>query len=542
MTACSKYHIKYLLCSLLLLALILSDSLAFASSNVPLGSWVYGFLERLVNTGLVDHASIEMRPLSRQEVAEILAQVIRKIEKNEENGFRNVLVEDQFATLVEEFQWELQRMGVYPFGEKTEAKWYCLKPLDTAQIKLGYAEDPFLLENSMADKRAEGFNLRVGAAGRAELADYVSLYVHPEYRYDRDQNKGYLLETYGKLTLFNVELEAGRDSQWWGPGYHGSLLLSSNALPLDLVKLSSATPFQFPWIFRYLGYFELNFFLAQLEENREFPHCKLMGMRFNWSPSSFVELGVSRVIQYNGKGGPTPHGLGDYWEMLTTTHTTTGPEEEAGALDTNQIYSADATLRFRDIGRYVFLANSIVLYAELGGEDMAETKEGIPVISSHSNPGWIAGGLLQDLFTLEGLDFRAEYARTGGIWYRHHEYTSGYTYKDVIIGHHMGGNSDDLYFRLSSWLSKNLQVALDFDQERHNRTSNLPKWVLIQTPPPIVQITERYLESSILLFRPWDIPLDATVSSRIIKTKNAGGEPGKNQWNFLIGFNLSYEF
>ncbi len=533
---------KFFFLSFLLLGLILTTPHAFASSNVPLQSWVYDHLERLVNTGLVDHASLAMKPLSRQEVAEILAQVIHKIEKHEETyDFRNVLVEDQLMTLIEEFKWELQRMGAYPLGEPAEAKWYSLKPLDTAQIKLGYAEDPFLLENSMADKRAEGFNLRVGGTSRVELADYFSLFVHPEYRYDRDQNKGYLLETYGKLTLFNVELEAGRDSQWWGPGYHGSLLFSSNALPLDLVKLSSATPFQLPWIFRYLGYFELNFFLAQLEEHRDSPYAKLMGMRLNYAPAPFLEFGFSRVILCDGEAQPS-YSLGDYWDALTTTHSTTGFEERHGALETDQIYSFDATLRLRNIGRYFPLANSLVLYGEFGGEDMPGDFTIIPQSSSirNANPGYIAGILLQDLFTLEGLDFRAEYAWTNEIWYGHHFFTSGYTYKGVVVGHHMGGNSDDLFFRLSHWLNKNFQVALDFDQERHGlkREPNPPAGF----PAMPVLVTERYLESSILLFRPQDIPLSAMLACRVIQTKNAEFEQGENHTNYLLRLELGYEF
>ena len=529
--------------SFLLLGLILSGSFAFASSNVPMQSWVYDHLERLVNTGLVDHASLAMKPLSRQEVAEILAQVIHKIEKNNEEtyGFRNVLVEDQLMTLIEEFKWELQRMGAYPLGEKAEAKWYSLKPLDTAQIKLGYAEDPFLLENSNADKRAQGFNLRLGGTSRVELAEYVSLYVHPEYRYDDKENKGYFLETYGKLTLFNVELEVGRDNQWWGPGYHGSLLLSSNALPLDLVKLSSATPFQLPWIFRYLGFFELNFFLAKLEEHRDSPYTKLMGMRMNYAPAPFLELGFSRVILCDGEAQPS-YSLGDYWDVLTTTHTTTPGEEQAGVLETDQIYSFDVTLRLRNIGRYFPLATSIVLYGEFGGEDMPGEFTVIPRSQGiqDANPGYIGGILLQDLFTLEGLDFRAEYGRTNQIWYQHHFFTSGYTYKGVIIGHHMGGNSDDLYFRLSHWLNKNFQVALDFDQERHGLTP-VPKPLPGRTATT-VQVTERYLESSILLFRPQDIPLSAMLACRVIDTKNADFEPGENHTNYLLRLECSYEF
>jgi len=524
---------------------LLHGSLAFASSNIPLHSWIYESVERLVNSGLVDQASLSTKPLSRQEIAEILAQAIGKIEKGEETyGIQNDLLEDQLETLIEEFKWELQRMGAYPLGEKEKARWYSIKPLETAYARTAYAEDPYLLENSKGDRLAHGFNLRLGGSSRLELAEYLSLYVHPEYRYDDDQNKGYLLETYGKLTLANIELEVGRDSLWWGPGYHGSLLLSDHALPLDLVKLSSATPFQLPWIFRYMGSFDLSLFLAQLEENRDFPHAKLVGMRVVWSPAPFFEMGGSRVTLFDGKGTPS-YSLADYWDIFTTRRTATAK------IETNQIYSLDMALRLRNIGRYVLLANSIELYVELGGEDIPGERRGIPfpLVPSpaylrHAKPGGIWGVLLRDLFTLEGLDLRIEYAKTYPAWYRHHVYTSGYTYKGVILGHHMGGNSDDLYFRLSHWLSKNLQVALDFDQERHG-LSRLPSedhFAVANPREGLVRETQRYLESSILLFRPMDIPLSATLAYRFIDTKNADFQRGENHRNHLLRFDLTYEF
>src|SRR4029079_6332013 len=56
----------------------------------------------------------------------------------------------------------------------------------------------------------------------------------------------YLREASLKLTFWNVALEFGRGSQWWGPGYHGSLLLTDHAFPLDMIKLGSDEPSRMP--------------------------------------------------------------------------------------------------------------------------------------------------------------------------------------------------------------------------------------------------------------------------------------------------------
>jgi hypothetical protein len=496
---------------------------ASASSNIPLHSWIYEHLERLVNSGLVDQASLSTKPLNRRQAAEIVAQAVRNLEGGAiVSGLQRPLLEDQLELLIEEFKWELQRMGSYPFGEEGQPppRWFSLKPLETAYVKGSYAEDPYLLENSKADLWAHGFDLRLGGSSRLELAEYLSFYVHPEYRYDEEQNKGYFLETYGKLSFLNLELEVGRDSRWWGPGYHGSLLLSDHALPLELVEISSASPFRLPWFLRHLGTFDLSFFLARLEEERDFPHAKLMGMRIDWSPFPFLELGASRVILFDGKGRPSYSGP-DYLEVLVARK-----ENKPGKFNNNQLASLDATLRIRDLVRYFPLANSLVLYGEYGGEDMAGEKRGVPY---PYKAGVIVGFLLQDLFTAEGLDLRGEYARTHKVWYRHGVYWSGYTYRGVLLGHHMGGDADDLYFRLSQWLSRKVQAALDFDQQRYGLSRSR-------------HMREMYVEGSVLLFRPWDLPLSFSLAHRFIETRNAGFQRGEDHRNILLSLEAKLHF
>ena len=93
-----------------------------------------------------------------------------------------------------------------------------------------------------------------------------------------------LLKGYGKLSPWNVEIEAGRDSLWFGQGYHGTLLMTNNAFPLNLVKISNPNPTLLPWIFQYLGPFKYTVFVSWMEEHRDHPHCNLGGLRLNFKP------------------------------------------------------------------------------------------------------------------------------------------------------------------------------------------------------------------------------------------------------------------
>src|SRR5262249_62350398 len=105
-----------------------------------------------------------------------------------------------------------------------------------------------------------------------------------------------------KLTFQNIALEVGRGAQWWGPGYHGSLLLTDHAFPLDMIKLGSDEAFQLPWKLRDLGEWKVNAFLARLEGDQTFSHENIFGLRVSYLPTAWLELGATRLTQFGGSG------------------------------------------------------------------------------------------------------------------------------------------------------------------------------------------------------------------------------------------------
>ena len=84
------------------------------------------------------------------------------------------------------------------------------------------------------------------------------------------------------------------------------------------------------------------------------------------------------------------------------------------------------------------------------------------------------GLYLPSLFGFERIDLRAEYARNDVneqpyVWYTHDVYNAGYTYRGMVMGHHMGTESRD-YFLEMSWLvpEKEARLSLSLDREEHN--------------------------------------------------------------------------
>ena len=112
---------------------------------------------------------------------------------------------------------------------------------------------------------------------------------------------------------------------------------------------------------------------------------------------------------------------------------------------------------------------SIKFYVDAAGEDEAG---GLP-----SNWGYLYGLQFNDILKTGRTDLRFEYADnhvTGkpNVFYTHSLYTSGYTYKDSILGHHMGTDSRDLFVQLSHYLTEDLVLDLMYDRQTHDLSAD----------------------------------------------------------------------
>jgi hypothetical protein len=94
--------------------------------------------------------------------------------------------------------------------------------------------------------------------------------------------------------------------KWWGAGYSESLILSNNARPMPAFAIENAlsTPIDLP-ILRWLGPWRFNMYFALLEGERpDVDNALFFGNRFTFKPVHFLEIGVSRGVQFCGDGRP----------------------------------------------------------------------------------------------------------------------------------------------------------------------------------------------------------------------------------------------
>jgi hypothetical protein len=351
--------------------------------------------------------------------------------------------------LKKEFKGELVLIGVL---DGSTGGTY-IKPVEDPYVKYLYAKHEPDIENVRGDKFRQGSNYRAGFATRAALFDEFAFYFRPEYVGSSEDSDVELIEGYGKAMAGPIEIELGRDSLWWGPGRHGSILMSNNAAPFTMIKLTNPQPMELPWIFKGLGPFRAQWFLTELGNDRVLPNTKLTGMRVNIKPHPLLELGASRVIMFGGRGAPLVDPF-DYGKMFFAV------SEQA---TNNQIAGFDASLLV-PLGDNPLL-RSVKLYSDAAGEDEAG---GLP-----SKWSCLLGLQLNDILRTGRTDVRFEYAGTHEVLYQHSIYTSGYTYEDRLIGHHVGPDARDAFVQLSHYLTDDLVVDIGLDQQTYASQRNM---------------------------------------------------------------------
>jgi Capsule assembly protein Wzi len=511
-----------------------SHSRAADRTNVPLRNWngfainwhwTYDAIKKLVLAGLTDRVVLNTKPLSRLEMARIVAQAITKIIGDEGGRYADRRdLEDTLYRLLEEFQPELAELGIEAALQQGKPPgFFQIKPLDELQVRTAYAKDDAALENKQGDALKEGFNGRLATFSRGQLGDVFSATLAPELRIDEQGNvNARVLEGFAKLTLYNVEAGGGRESLWWGPGFNGSMLLSTNARPFDLVKAGAAEPFMLPWIFESLGPIKLTYFLGQLEENRDFPHTKLTGLRLNLTPASFLEVGLSRVVQFNGDGRPSV-GFGDYIQILLGP----GSDEPNSPLNNNTLLSADFSLRLPNVARFLPLFRDLEIYGELGWDDTC--CDGIIVPNL---PGGMVGLYSPNLFGSAQTELRIEYAATSKIQFNSNIYTSGYAFKGQPMAHFIGTRGNDFFVRIAHWFGPDVLVGVEFDKAKiglvTSGTSNLPK-------------EERYAAGLDVSYR-FSKTLTLFGAYRYISSDNLDSVPDLDVKNHLLRVEATFSF
>jgi hypothetical protein len=390
---------------------------------------VYAFIDRLIATRLVDTAIMGQRSMSRLEIGRILAEAQQRADssgwlsarlREYSTAFpairgRNTLLLETDVTAM-----DAPSRGIEPDG--TGLIQVRLNPLSANQSGRLIANG-----STVSLRIASGLNLRpwfaLGLDGRVMRLDERS---------GPDRNDARLDGLYARSVWRNVAGLVGRDQLFLGQGRSSSLAISTNARPVDQIRISSDRPFVLPWIFRYVGPTHVTTALGDLGKDQSFPHTRLFAYKVSSKPHARFEVGTGLVEQVGGEGAPGGTLLqkaGDAFPLL-----------DALFLHRNTHFSNKFV--FVDLRYAIPGLRGAQFYAE-GSFDDFDLRRVRSVFTEDA--GYIWGLSTSCIRECGPIRASAEYHVTGVRFYTHGRYTNGFTLDNSFIGNPLGPRARAAY-------------------------------------------------------------------------------------------------
>jgi hypothetical protein len=529
-----------------------------ASNNVPLDSPIYLYLEKLASLGLINGDIKGLRPYSKAEVARLVLEAEKNLDlvDGEALSFADAIIKRLHDLIPRELSlYRAPEVGQWlDFNPMTHARlryvyldgiprnferWVHVKSgakvfgfiggnlrhtPDSNERKSGTEGTP-LLENNEGIIYNRGHNGEYRFAMEAFLTSRIAMEAEPvllnvpDNQADGRSTQFFLNKGYIKLGGGGLELEVGRDANWFGPGYRGAVTLTNNAKNFDLIKLCSPEPVDVRWVKQYLGLFKYSFIFSRFDEtgtgdDQRRPY--FIGVKFALKPTSWFEIGGNFVRQ---EGGPGLSG------------STSIPDFIFGGGDTNKSNSiAGLDLRFR----IPWLRNTEI-YGEFAGEDSASFW---PMLESY-----VAGFYIPCLTSSGKDDFRFEYFWGHAYLYSDGKFPNGYTYHNMTPGHSQGGAAQEFFFRYSHWFSPRNILALEYF---HTERGDVGRVSLNSAGEVDENGTRQSIEKKNAVRAFWNLPLYGDMDLNLMygwehidNLNLVGGEDRNNQ---IFRMDISYRY
>ncbi len=401
-----------------------------AQNYLPLGDYSYKIFDRLEAEGVIKSGLLDSRPISIDDAIRLYNEAY--LNSAQSSRFIKDLV-DNLGKRLDEYKEDIN----------------FIKPIKSLYTRFVYkdSDNPKVDYNNNGKSYKKGGNITLGISSEARYKRF-SLYLNPELHAYGSSKRVTLNEGYAVFNLAGADFSYGKMKRWWGPGRNGSLLLSDNPEALSSFGLSNPIPAILPGFLKYLGLFKATFFAGKLDSNRVVSKPYLWGLRLDFKPAPFLEIGIERTALLGGKGRSS--------NLKTWLKSFTGKGENVSGVEAgDQRAGGDIKITLP------FKFQPVQLYLEADGEDQAG------ILPSHW--AFLSGLYLPRILGLERISYRIEYARTTEVWYIHHIYKTGYSYKGRIIGHFMGTDSSDLFNQISYLLPEyGGEVSLFFDKVTHD--------------------------------------------------------------------------
>ena len=160
------------------------------------------------------------------------------------------------------------------------------------------------------------FNDSVGAPSEIEgESRYLTKNIAINLHIKKARGKTVLDESYIAVALGDYSITLGSKKNWWGPGWGGSLMLSTNARPMSGLSIDRnfSDPFQSK-LLSWIGPWDLSILVGELEHSRARSDALFFGLRVGFRPLSNLEYGFSRTSLFCGENKSC--GFSGFTDML----------------------------------------------------------------------------------------------------------------------------------------------------------------------------------------------------------------------------------
>ena len=409
--------IKFLILSFSSISLLLA-----ANVDIPLNSPIYNELERLQALGVIPQLSTASKPYNTKELLDIISKI-----NNRKFYFEKMELLNEIKRYTDEHIVDTTLTEYYSHINQS--------PKNPSGINSNEGTAFFAYKNGLRLKKGSNIKLQTRFQ---YLINNFSIVLTPAYT-DSLNKKGLdIKDTYIRASWKNVNFTFGREALWMGPSHSGTLLLSNNAKPIDMIRMSNIKSFKLNFlpdtVSNIIGYINADIFLGKLSKyehiklengsiNEGYP--KILGMQFSFKPTNNFEWGIYRTGVFGGGGRQ---------QNLSTLRKVIWPSGDVENKSTTE--PGDQKGGF--FATYNFFNNiqPLKIYTEDAGEDAAGM---LPDKWSS-----IFGIKLFDIAKIKGLSLNYEYTKMdkSNVWYTHHLYLDGYTNDGIIMGLTHGGRGN----------------------------------------------------------------------------------------------------
>ncbi|MGX5913536.1 capsule assembly Wzi family protein [Aliidiomarina sp. Khilg15.8] len=165
-------------------------------------------------------------------------------------------------------------------------------------LKLSGSSEKNSQYRSFGDYQRESGSLRVS---RTFGTDFTAGRIRTSFRTGTEDQKDFVLDgSYLATTLGNWALSVDQMPVWWGPGQDNALVLSTNARPVQAIRINRLRDdsSDIPGL-NLLGNWHATAFVGRTQRAGAVGDAKMSGARVTARPLSFIELGASYISQWD---------------------------------------------------------------------------------------------------------------------------------------------------------------------------------------------------------------------------------------------------